>query len=196
MDDFTHLARLDPRFEAVLNRLGPPPLRRRPADFSGLVQIILGQRVSTKAAAAVFAKIEAAGLLDPEGMAATEVDAIAALGLGNAKARTVHGLAHAVIAGSLDFTALATLSDEAVAEILLAHRGIGPWTVEVFLLGCLGRPDVFPAGDLTLRVSWNQIAGTDLTQGQFRAVSEGWRPYRSAAAHLLWAAYNAQDRET
>ena len=195
MNDYTHLTRLEPRFEAVLNRLGPPPLRRRPADFSGLVRIILGQRVSTKAAAAVFAKIETAGLLDPSVVAMTEVEAIAALGLGHAKARTVHGLAHAVVAGDLDFATLATQSDDSVTETLLAHKGIGPWTVEVFLLGCLGRPDVFPAGDLTLRLSWNQIAETDLTQAQFRAVSEQWRPYRSAAAHLLWAAYNAQSKE-
>lgn len=192
MDDFAALATRDPRLGHMLARLGTPPVRRYPATFAGLARIIAGQRVSAKAAAAVYQRVEAAGVLEPALLLAHGIEAVAALGLGAAKARALHHVAEALVAGTLDFAHLETLEDGAVAESLLSFRGVGRWTVDVFLLFCLRRPDVFPAGDLALRLAWGRVAdpaAAPPTERELLAIAQDWRPYRSAAAHLLWAAY-------
>jgi DNA-3-methyladenine glycosylase II len=155
---------------------GPPPLRRREAGFAGLAAIIVALD------AAEIAK-------------ATEED-LRACGLSNAKIRALHALSQAIVEGGLDLKNLADLGAEDAHKALVAVKGVGPWTADVFLLFCLGHPDAFPAGDVALqeaaKVALNLKRRPDAER--LERIAERWRPLRGVAARMLWAYYRASRR--
>lgn len=191
--DLEALIGLDPHFAAARARTGPPTVRRLPGGFPGLLRILSAQLVSTASAAAIYRRLEEAGLTDPTAAAAAGVDPLFACGLTRAKARSAHGLAAAVTSGALDVDAVAALEVEAATAALTAYRGVGPWSAEVYLLMCEGRRDVFPAGDLALRAATALLLGQAERPsiGAVAEIARGWAPYRSAAALQLWAYYTA-----
>jgi DNA-3-methyladenine glycosylase II len=114
-----------------------------------------------------------------------------ALGLSRAKAKSFHGLAHAVASGVLDFETLEAMDDVTAHKTLVALPGIGPWTADIYLLSVLQRPDAWPWGDVAL-----QAAAQNLFDLQERpdkmamlALGQKFQPYRAVAARLLWAHY-------
>jgi len=156
---------------------------------------IIGQQISRRAARAVFGRLRdrLGGDLEAPALAALPEADLRELGFSYAKARAVRELAAAVASGELVFSELHDLSDAQAQARLVALRGIGPWSAQVFLLRRLRRPDVFPAGDMGLRraiVSLDDLPRlpTVAEAGQ-RAVA--WRPYRSYAAKYLWNHYAA-----
>ena len=171
---------------------GPPPLRRREAGFAGLAAIIVAQQVSTASATAIFARLQAriAPLEATEIARATEED-LRACGLSNAKIRALRAAAEAIVEGGLDLKGLGGLDAEDAHKALVAVKGVGPWTADIFLLFCLGHPDAFPAGDLALqeaaRVALNLKRRPDAAR--LERIAERWRPLRGVAARMLWAYY-------
>jgi DNA-3-methyladenine glycosylase II len=171
---------------------GPPPLRRREAGFAGLAAIIMAQQVSTASATAIFARLQAriVPLEAPEIARATEED-LRACGLSNAKIRALRALAQAIVEGGLDLKGLGSLDAEDAHKALVAVKGVGPWTADIFLLFCLGHPDAFPAGDLALqeaaRLALNLKRRPDAAR--LERIAERWRPLRGVAARMLWAYY-------
>lgn len=188
------LAARDPRFAAALARTGPLPLRRNPDGFAALLDAIVSQQVSTASAAAIRARLAAAGLTAEDAVAAAEDDALRACGLSRQKIRYARALAQA----RLPYPALrAAPTDEAIAT-LVAVPGIGRWTAEVYAMFSLGRADVFAPGDLALQEAARILF--DLPgrprEAAFRAMAEAWSPWRAVAARLLWAYYRvAKERE-
>jgi DNA-3-methyladenine glycosylase II len=124
-------------------------------------------------------------------LAATEAQ-LRAAGLSGAKIRTLHAVAEAEVRG-LDLTGLAERPETDAVRALTGLPGIGLWTAEIFLLFCARRPDVFPAGDLALRVATAEglALGSRPTEKEMRAIAEAWMPWRGVAAKLLWAYYKA-----
>lgn len=188
------LIRSDPRLAAVAATAGDIPLRRTEPGFAGLARIVIGQQVSTASAAAIWSRFAAAfpdG--DPAAVAAAEEATLRAAGLSGAKIATLRAVAAAVEDG-LDLGALADLPGEAAHARLTALRGIGPWTADIYLLFCLGHPDVFPAGDLALRHAVADGLGqtAPLTVGEVAAEAAFWSPWRAVAARLFWAYYRAR----
>ena len=186
------LAGRDPHLAALRLRHGQPSLRRMPPGVASLLRIVTDQLISLKAAAAIWQRIETAfpGLQAGDIAAAPEAQ-LRSLGLSGAKARSFRAIATAAAGGALDLDALARLADDEVLRQLTALRGIGPWTAQIYLLMALGRSDGFPAEDLAL-----QIAAQDLlllperpTPRRLADLAEAWRPWRGAAAHLLWRHY-------
>lgn len=183
------LVGLDPRLAKVRDFAGPVQPRISPAGFAGIAKVICGQQLSVASAGAIWGRFEALpGALDPVTYLSLTEEAVRATGFSGGKFRTVRVIAEAMVAGTLDFDHLETLAaDEAVAY-LVAHKGIGPWTAQVYLMFCAGHPDVFPAGDLALIKAVQH--GLDLdARPSIGAVSEMagfWSPYRSAAALLFW----------
>jgi DNA-3-methyladenine glycosylase II len=173
---------------------GPPPLRRREAGFVGLAAIIVAQQVSTASAAAIFGRLQAfiMPLEAAEIAKATEED-LRACGLSNAKIRALRALAHAIVEGGLDLKGLADLDAEEAHKALVAIKGIGPWTADIFLLFCLGHPDAFPAGDVALQEAAKVALNLKLRPDAARLerIAERWRPLRGVAARMLWAYYRA-----
>ena len=170
---------------------GPPPLRRREPGFAGLVAIIVSQQVSVASANAITARLHAAfSPLDAAAVLAADAATLKACGLSQAKMNALRALAEAA-ANGLDLAGLAALEAEAAHQALIAVKGIGPWTADIFLLFCLGHPDAFPAGDLALQEAARLALGlkTRPDARKLEAIAERWRPLRGVAARLLWAYY-------
>lgn len=181
------LAKAEPRFADLLTQTGPLPLRLRADGFAGLMDIIIGQQVSTAAAAAIRARMEEAGLMDAENVRKADEDTLRAAGLSRPKARYAAILARE----NLDYQALRDLDDAAVFESLTAITGIGPWTAQIYIMFCLGRPDMFPPGDLALQVAAQALFDLDARPkpAALAEMAQDWSPWRSVAARALFAYY-------
>jgi 3-methyladenine DNA glycosylase/8-oxoguanine DNA glycosylase len=184
----------DPRLTAVYEKAGPFPPRSAPKGFVGLAKVVCGQQLSVASANAIWARFEALpGALDPAGYLALDEETVRGVGFSLGKFLTVRAVAEAVVAGQLDFAHVETLPAEEAIAYLTAHRGIGPWTAEIYLMFCAGHPDVFPAGDLALQKAVAHGLGLDAQPSvkQLVAMAEGWSPHRATAALLFWRYYAA-----
>jgi DNA-3-methyladenine glycosylase II len=187
------LRQLDPDLVETLMAVGgPPPLRRREPGFAGLAAIIVSQQVSVASANAIFGRLEARiAPLDAARLAAATEDDLRACGLSSPKIRALRALAEAVAERGLDLAALAQLDAEEAHAALVAVKGVGPWTADIFLLFCLGHPDAFPAGDLALQEAAKLALGLKgrPDAARLERIAERWRPWRGVAARMLWAYY-------
>lgn len=171
-----------------------PPLewRHRPGGFAGLVRMIVEQQVSVASAEAVWRRLnEGMGAITPDLVLAHDAEALRGMGLSRQKAGYAHGLARAQLDGTIDLEGLSALDDAEAIAALIALKGIGLWTAEVYLMMCEGRLDVFPGGDVALQeaIRWADRADARPDQKAAYVRAEAWRPYRGVAAHLLWAWY-------
>lgn len=186
------LAHRDRRLGALFEAHGPPPAWHRGAGFETLVHVVLGQQVSLASARSALERLRrAAGSVEPAGIVAVGQAGLREAGITRQKARYVVDLAGAVRDGSLDLDALGQLPDDDVIQTLVALRGVGRWTADIYLLMGLGRPDVWPAGDLALIVAARAALdlAPDAPGGEVARLADHWRPYRSTAARLLWHDY-------
>jgi DNA-3-methyladenine glycosylase II len=188
------LIKIDPRWEAALGAAGRPALRRRPDGFAGLAQIVVSQQLSTASAKAIWERLAAA--LDPvsaEAVRRARTPKLARAGLSTPKIRTLRAIARAIHQGELDLTALAELSADEAHQRLTAIHGIGPWTADIYLLFCLGQADAWPAGDLALQEAMRLLFALPErpSSREMGPLAEAWRPWRGAAACMLWTYYRA-----
>ena len=191
------LARRDRRLKPVIKLAGQLSLRRRPAGFSGLARIIVGQQLSVASASAIWARFEAEfPQMTPDAVGRARDGKLKKAGLSAAKIRTLRAIAEACAAG-LDLTALAALEADEARRRLQEVKGIGPWTADIYLLFCLGHPDVFPVGDLALRNAVAHAFGSTppMDPAELAEIAAGWSPHRSAAAYVFWAFYGAQRKK-
>lgn len=183
----------------IAARLGPPPLWDRPPGFGTLVHIVLEQQVSLASALAAYRRLEAAaGTVTPERFLRFTDAELLAIGFSRQKARYGRALAAALVDGALDLGRLGELDDDAVRATLEAIPGIGRWTSTIYLLMVLGRPDVWPAGDMALATAIAEATGRASRPDpvEMEELGELWRPWRSVAARLFWHDYLARRRTT
>ncbi|EIE51646.1 DNA-3-methyladenine glycosylase family protein [Salipiger aestuarii] len=188
------LRRAEPRFARALDLTGPLPLRRRPDGFAQLLSAIVSQQVSVASARAIWARLEAAGMVAPAPVLAASEEELRSLGLSRQKASYARALAGA----GIDFDALRGAPTDDVISTLVAVKGIGIWTAEIYAMFSLGRADVFAPGDLALQEAVRLLF--DLPERPrdkaLRTMAEAWSPWRSVAARALWAYYHvAKQRE-
>jgi DNA-3-methyladenine glycosylase II len=188
------LTKADPRFEQALSLGGRPPLRRRADGFAGLASIIVSQQLSTASAGAIWGRLQAA--LEPFDHAAVlraRAVTLARAGLSAPKIRTLKALAKAIDSGVLDLPGLIHLPADEAHKSLTALHGIGPWTADIYLLFCLGHADAWPAGDLALQEAARLLLALEKrpTAKEMLPLAEAWRPWRGAAACILWSYYRA-----
>ena len=186
------LVALEPRFAGVVADTGTPPLRRREGGFRGLMHIVTGQQLSTASAAAIWQRMEEQlAPMTPEYLLGLDDDTLRAAGVSRPKVKTIRSVCETVLSGDCDFDVMHELTDDEVHDMLLAMKGIGPWTAEIYLLSCLGRRDIWPAGDLALQVAAEHAFGLDGRPDEkaTRALAEPWRPWRAIAARVLWSYY-------
>ncbi len=183
------LVDLDPRLARIEQTAGLLPWRVRTGGFPGLLQIVVGQQISNQAARAIWRRLAALpGALAPEGLLALDEVALRGAGLSRPKVSHARSLAAAFASGQLSSTVLERQSDADATATIVAVRGLGPWTAEVYLLFALQRPDVFPAGDVALAGAAADLLGLPGRPDPktLRALAEAWRPSRALAARLLW----------
>ncbi len=188
------LAEVDPDLGAILGRLGEPPMWGREPGFPALIQIILEQLVSLAAARTMYRRLSGhLGAMTPEAVYAIQANGLRDFGLTRQKAGYCYGLAVRILDGSLDLSSVARGTDDCGRQILLAIPGLGPWSVDIYYLMALRRPDVWPQGDLALAVALREVKHlpTLPTRDEQQLFARGWTPWRSVAARILWAHYLA-----
>lgn len=191
------LARADSDVARALDEAGLPQLRSREPGFEALLGAIVSQQISKAAAQTVWDRLAAAAHpLSAESLLALDEEALRGAGLSRQKAVYARSLAEAVVSGSIDLGGLAALPDEAVIEQLVALKGIGRWSAEIYLLFALGRADAFPADDLALMIGAQRLKRLEErpNRAALLEIAEVWRPWRGPAALLLWHYYSATGR--
>jgi DNA-3-methyladenine glycosylase II len=191
-----HLRRKDPVMRELIKRVGKLDLearrRGRPADaYGALVRSIVGQQLSTKAAATIYGRLtELYGgrTPTPQELLDTDPEAIRAAGMSRPKTSYLRDLAEHVLSGDLELERLTELSDEEITTELTAVKGLGVWTAHMFLIFHLQRPDVLPVGDLGVRSAIrNEYGLGELPDAlEMTELAEPWRPHRSLASLYLW----------
>ena len=185
----------DPILRQVIDEVGSVGdfFAGRPTDHYGtLVRSIVGQQLSTRAAASIWNRLlERFGgrAPTPEEVLADDPDELrSAAGLSHAKVRYLRSLAEHILDGSLDLDRLPDVPDDEVIAALTAVKGIGPWSAQIFLMFHLHRPDVLPVGDLGIRraVKIRYALGELPTPAELTAIAEPWRPHRTLACIYLW----------
>jgi DNA-3-methyladenine glycosylase II len=186
-----HLSRVDPVLKRHIVRVGPFTLQTHRDRFDLLVRSILSQQISTKAARAIRLRLaERVGRhgITPEALSRLTDEALREVGLSSQKIGYLRDLSEHALNGKLQLHRLGRLDDERVIERLVAVRGIGRWTAQMFLMFGLGRLDVFPDDDLGLRASLKELYGLPELPDKrtSRAIAEPWAPYRSIATWYCW----------
>jgi DNA-3-methyladenine glycosylase II len=175
-------------------QVGYPPSRRREHSFESLARIVMGQQLSVKAAATIAQRVDQAvgGALEPTKLLATAPDQLRAAGLSRQKISYLQSLAEAVISGDLPVETLPELADEEVEAAITAVRGFGRWSAHMYMMFALGRPDIWPSGDLAVRVGFGRIMGWKDRPDEKQVIDKGgaFSPYRSALALLCWQFYS------
>jgi DNA-3-methyladenine glycosylase II len=186
------LCRRDPDLAAVVRRHGAPPLWGRRPGFATLLRIVLEQQVSLQSARAIFQRLrERVGEVTPERVGGLGEPGLRRLGFTRQKAAYCDGLCRTILAGTLDLHVIARSEDAGARAALLAIRGIGPWTADIYLLMALRRPDVWPSGDLALAEAARQVKRlrSRPSHPALARMAERWAPWRSVAARVLWHHY-------
>jgi len=191
------LVKIDARFEGALAIAGRPPLRRRADGFAGLASIVVSQQVSTASAKAIWGRLALAfDPIAPAAILGARTQKLARAGLSAPKIRTLKAIAHAITHEKLDLAGLVHVPADDAHRVLTAIHGIGPWTADIYLLFCLGHADAWPAGDLAFQEAVRLVLQLPArpTAPEMGPLAEGWRPWRGAAAYVLWAYYGALKR--
>lgn len=183
----TALKRACPLMAKAIEAIGRPPLRRRSDGFDALLQVIVGQQVSTAAAAGIWAKMEEAGLTTEEAVRRASETELRAAGLSRPKARYAAELANA----ALDYEALRDLPEAEAIALMTNIPGVGRWTAEIYLMFSVGRADIFAPGDLALREAVRELFNMEQrpTIAELDEIAKRWKPWRAVAARVLFAYY-------
>lgn len=187
----TYLSEVDPVMWETIERVGPCTLQPDPDIFNALVDAIISQQISVKAADAIMARVRAAlpeGKVTPEALLAFDFERLRTLGLSTPKARYIGNLVEHVQSGKLQLELLPALEDEEIITQLTDVKGIGRWTAEMCLIFTLGRPDVLPVDDLGFVEGVREAYGlpTRPTRKEMIERGEVWRPYRTFATWYMW----------
>lgn len=186
------LAKACPHMKRAVKLVGPPPLRRTEGGFAGLARIIVSQQLSTASASAIFGRFAVAvDPLTPDGVLGCPEVVLRQCGLSAGKVATLRAVSAALTAGTLDLSRDEAMAEEELRAQLMAVRGVGPWTADIYLMFCRGDADAFAAGDLALQIAAQRLMGLEErpAPADLLELAEVWRPWRGVAARLLWSYY-------
>ncbi|MCB9315352.1 MAG: DNA-3-methyladenine glycosylase 2 family protein [Lewinellaceae bacterium] len=182
----------DTALARVFRQYGYPPLWAREPGFSTLVHIILEQQVSLASANAAFQRLQQQlGVITPSAYLTLDDNILRSIGFSRQKTSYARALAQEILDGHLDLPALATLPDELVGQRLKKLKGIGDWTVDIYLSECLLRPDILPKGDIAMQEAFRVLKGLSERPVHEAFVKQTlhWRPWRSVGSRMLWHFY-------
>ncbi|MDG1065914.1 MAG: DNA-3-methyladenine glycosylase 2 family protein [Luminiphilus sp.] len=188
-------ADIDARVATALNLIGLPAARKRAHGFDSLAKIVVGQQVSTRAAEAITQRLVESlnGQLEPEMLLSCDDETLRAAGLSRQKISYLRSLAAAVLEGELPLLDLPKMSDDEVLQRITEIRGFGAWSAQMYLMFSLGRTDVWPSGDLAVRVGFGRLLCLveRPTAKETEELALAFTPYRSALALLCWHYYSS-----
>jgi DNA-3-methyladenine glycosylase II len=185
-----HLRQSDPVLAEIIDQVGRFRLDYKPPTFHSLARSIVFQQLSGKAASTIFGRLVAATTdpVEPEAVLRLDVGEMRLLGLSQQKAAYVRDLAERTASGEIRFDRLPRLSDDKIIAELTQVKGVGVWTVHMFLIFALRRPNVLPTGDLGIRNAIQRAYKLKKTPGpvDIQRIAEPWHPYCSIASWYLW----------
>jgi DNA-3-methyladenine glycosylase II len=192
-----HLKKTDPVMAAIIDRAGPYKMQYREPVFQTLVRSIVYQQLSGKAATTIFNRLAAAANVNPmtpEAILKLRPQKMRALGLSKQKTVYIRELARLTRDGNIQFERLPEMEDAAIIETLTRVKGVGVWTVQMFLMFALQRPNVLPVGDLGVRAAMKKAYGlAELPKPEeMERIAAAWHPYRSIASWYLWRSLENQ----
>jgi DNA-3-methyladenine glycosylase II len=187
----THLKKSDPILAAIIERAGAYKIHYREPDFETLVRSITNQQLNGTAAATIFARLQAAAKADPltpESILRLRPARMRSIGLSGQKMKYIRELARMTRDGEVNFEHCATLGNDAIIEHLTRVKGVGVWTVHMFLMFALRRHNVLPTGDLGIRMAMKKAYNlADLPKPEeMEKIAAPWGPYSSVACWYLW----------
>ena len=178
------------RIARALAQVGYPEERRRDHSFETMARIVVGQQVSVAAATSINKKLVDAleGQLTATAVLDASEELLRSAGLSRQKVNYLQSLATAEATGALVLDGLPELSDEDAVAVITSIRGFGEWSAHMYLMFSLGRPDIWPVGDLAVREGFKRIQGLEErpSAGKLKPMGDDFRPYRSALAMLCW----------
>jgi DNA-3-methyladenine glycosylase II len=192
IDPVKYLSRVDPQLEVVINTVGKYSIRLRTDAFQSLVESIIYQQLAGSAANVIYTRfIKYYNNMMPTPMdiiSTSDMELKSKIGLSSKKVHYLKDLATKIAERKLSLDLLTTLSDEEIINQLIQVKGIGRWTAEMFLIFCLGRPDVLPVTDLGIRKAMHNIYSlSELPKpAEMLAIAQPWRPHRTVATWYLW----------
>ena len=182
----------DRHLKLVVSKFGPPPLWEREEGFKTLIYIILEQQVSLASAKAAYDKLlKKIGSITSVNFLKLSDEELKLIGFSRQKTSYGRNLADAIITERLNLTELSDLDDAQAKEQLMNIKGIGPWTADIYLLMALGRPDIWPNGDIALASAVQKLRGIASRPSfeELNRMSLKWKPWRAVAARILWHYY-------
>ncbi len=186
------LSEKDESLKSIIDEYGLPPMWSRSAIFQSLILTILEQQVSLASAYSAYKKLKAKiGFVTPKKLLALSDEELKACYFSRQKIIYARALATAIITKKLNLKKLAWLTDDEIRTTLKQIKGIGDWTVDVYLMHALQRSDLFPLGDIALVNSLKHVKQlhAKTTKEEMLSIAESWRPYRTIASMILWHAY-------
>ena len=187
-----HLLKVDPRFNDLIKIYGPPKLQRTRNSFKSLVQNIINQQLSGKAAASIYKRFlklfPTSRFPTPNKVRQLSISQIQTAGVSLQKATTIHELSDQYIQGQIRPHRFRHMSPDEITHILTKVKGIGDWTASMFLMFSLNHPDILPIGDLGIRKGIQKLCGLENLPDSktMLQIAEPWRPFRTAASWYLW----------
>ncbi len=187
--DITGLIKKDKRFKEIYNRLGAPPNWFRPQGFASLSKIILEQQVSLASANAHFQKLQSfIKVFSPENILLLADEEMRACQISRQKSRYLRLLSEMMLKDPCFLENLKTLPEQEARKRLVAIKGIGQWTADIYLMFCLQEKDIFPIGDIAVVRTIRELSNAG-TQAEMLLLAEKWKPFRSLATYFLWHHY-------
>ena len=184
------LAAIDPHLQQILSEYGYPPMWTRPNTFETLILTILEQQVSLASAFAAYKKLkEKLPKITPGQLLKLSDEDLRSCYFSRQKIVYARELAGALLSKKISLKNFGKEEDDVVRKVLKALKGIGDWTVDIYLLHALQRTDIFPLGDLALVNALQMATGEKLSKEQMKAMATKWQPYRSVATMILWHFY-------
>ncbi|PAX52721.1 hypothetical protein CK510_17820 [Brunnivagina elsteri CCALA 953] len=186
------LTKCDEDLAYIIETHGYPPNWEREKGFIGLVRIILGQQVSVAAANSIYNRLQSLIIpLSPENFLKFDDAQLQAVGLSRQKILYIRNLANAITNRELNLDELERTDEAILRQELIKIKGIGEWTIDIYLMMSLQRPDAFPKGDLGVIIAYQKLKNlpTRTTPKELEIIAEKWRPFRAIATRILWHYY-------
>lgn len=184
-----HLVSKDETLKFILDNFGNPIIQKREEGFASMCHIILEQQVSIASAKACFIKIEnLLGKITPKTILNTTDEQLRSCGVSRQKTIYLKDLAQKVITKEIDFKSFATKSEEQIRAELITIKGVGNWSIEVYLMFCLQSQDIIPLGDIAIKNTLKELYKCQ-TLEEMQVLSDNWKPFRTFASFTIWHYY-------
>lgn len=183
------LSEKDKKLHYIVENYGLPNIQKREEGFAALCHIILEQQVSIASAKACYDKLfNYFGIINPQNICRASAEELRSLGVSRQKILYLKHLAEKVLANEIVFESFKFKTEEQIKQELIRLKGVGNWTVEVYLMFCLQSPDIIPLGDIAIKNTIKELYNFH-TLEEMEQLADNWKPFRTLASYILWHYY-------